>query len=101
MVTIHDSDNKAIRKSRNLRGLLDYAREHSICRLSIYERNEETETSAYIYVGFTNGAWCCVNFADYRVLRMWVSARRVLRGAPLTVNGIASGEVTKDNPAML
>lgn len=64
--------DKVVSNSRNLRGLLDYARKHFIHRVAICNRNSH----GALYVEFENGATCRTEFADYSVLVRWILARR-------------------------
>lgn len=65
-------NGKVVARSRNLRGLLDYARKHFIHRVAVYKQNGHGR----LYVEFENGAQCRHMFEDYSVLVGWVLSRR-------------------------
>lgn len=59
--------------SRNLRGLMDYARRNTIQRVTL----EMTEDyGALFHVRFVNGATLNTEFAGWDVAQRWVRARR-------------------------
>lgn len=66
-------DHRAVRHSRNLRGLLDHARRtppfNAVC-------HRDSDGGATLYVGYANGDWSRVSFASYRVAVSWVNSRR-------------------------
>ncbi len=72
MVTIHIHNGKP-RHSRNLRGILDYARRQPVRLVRMYLSAACVATVDIIY---DDESYCTTTFADWRVLRGWVAARR-------------------------
>jgi len=66
-------------RSRNLRGVLDYARRHPVTCATVYT----IEGGALVYFRFEDGAECRVQFSDPRVARWFIDARRSWREAGL------------------
>lgn len=64
---------KIIRRSRNLRGLLDHARRTAV--LSAYVRNCD-HGEADLIVQYANGNFGTAHFASFAVCRDWVRSRR-------------------------
>lgn len=73
---------KVIHRSRNLRGLLDYARRNSVQAVSINRLPE----GAMLIVRFFNGATCSTAFADCSVCIGWIKARRSWDIAAIAIN---------------
>lgn len=74
MIVIYDRDLKPVSRSRNLRGILSYPSQ--VERVDIW--------GAQLGVTWTDGASTITDFADPAVLREWVRARRIFRGATIT-----------------
>lgn len=72
---IRDADFRVVKKSQNLRGILDYSRDHAVERVDLYD------SERLLGVTWTNGASTVVRFADAKVLRRWAEARKCFRGA--------------------
>lgn len=70
-------DGQIVKRSMNLRGIMDYARDVSAVTVLHIFKNEDG--SGYAHIAFDNGAEADVNFADYSVLKHWAERR-------LTVN---------------
>lgn len=87
-----------IQKSRNLRGIIERSGRIPVRSVGV---SENTFGQAVLSVCWADGSRVFTEFADYRVLRMWVSRRRGFQGANLVVCGIESGKVTRNNPSML
>lgn len=59
--------------SRNLRGILDYARHHSVVKATVRrKRGGEGEVTFAFY----DGAHSTVRFASYSLLLRWIANRR-------------------------
>lgn len=79
MSEILSTPNGRDRKSRNLRGILDYARISPVERVHIRPAHGH---SAFLDVYYANGAVGYATFADPRVCANWVKSRRSW-GAPV------------------
>jgi hypothetical protein len=64
---------RTVARSRNLRGLLDYARNRSPVIIAAMTR---TADGADVFVRFADHAHCRTTFADYSVAVAWFKARR-------------------------
>lgn len=64
--------SKVVARSRNLRGLLDYARKEPPVSAAV----NKTPTGGRLTVFFNDGALCHVEFADYSVACGWIAGRR-------------------------
>lgn len=71
MTTIRLND-EIVSRSRNLRGVLDYARKHGIARVRIAP---EGKYEGLLFVEFTNWATSLVRFSSFGVLREFVQER--------------------------
>ncbi len=68
-------DRKPVAKSRNLRGLLTYARTKSrVTRVQLYPNPHNEYNGDYI-VDFANGATCRGMFASYNLMVQWFEQR--------------------------
>lgn len=72
---IYDADLRVVKKSKNLRGILDYSRTHTVERVDVYQ------SARLLGVTWTNGASTVVQFADAKVMRRWAEARKCFKGA--------------------
>ena len=73
-VEIWDTNaNRIVRRSNNLRGILDHARRTFVSKVTIHR---ESDGGAIVFFEFHNGDWSRVSFADYTVAIHWVSSRR-------------------------
>jgi hypothetical protein len=72
-------DGKAVSKSRNLRGVLDYGRKHGVNQVAIGERSNGGGTLVVI---FDNKAVVTTTFASFVVLLDWVASRAKRSGWP-------------------
>ena len=84
MEVIRDKDGNIIRRSKNLRGVLEYARTHIISKIGADRIGKE---EGKLMVLFHDGASYETNFASFGALKQWIRARRGWYGLPLTVNG--------------
>lgn len=73
MITIYDRDLKAVRRSRNLRGIIEYP--SSVERVDVW--------TSQLGVTWTDGSSTIIDFADHGVLLDWIKARRMFRGVPI------------------
>lgn len=98
MPVLITKDDVVVQRSRNLRGIISRSARIPVRSVGI---SENSFKQAVLSVCWDDGSRAFVEFADYRVLRMWVSARRSFQGANLIVCGIEHGKVTRNNPRML
>ena len=63
---------EVVRRSRNLRGILDYARKQPVTSVSI----TRTHDGATVYVNFYDNAVCLCTFGCFTVARDWFTNRR-------------------------
>lgn len=68
-------DGKRVSHSKNLRGILDYARKHGVAKVLIME-NLASEFGGTLNIIFGDGATVTTNFNSYKVLESWIAARR-------------------------
>lgn len=99
MEFIFDSNDKMIHQSKNLRGVLTYARTHSISRIQITKFH--TGAKGWLYVGFADGSWTHTTFQSFAILQHWVRTRKVFQGAPISIHGSVRGVVTRNHPGLL
>lgn len=99
MEFIFDSNDKVIHQSKNLLGVLTYARTHSVSRVSISPYFNSAK--GHLYIGFANGAWTHTTFQSFAVLQHWIRTRKALQGAYLVIDGHSRGVVTRDHPGLL
>ena len=78
---IHDAGLRVVKKSQNLRGILDYSRAHTVEGVDLYE------SARLLGVTWTNGASTVVRFADAKVMRRWAEARKCFQGATFNYHG--------------
>lgn len=69
---------RIIRTSRNLRGVLDYARVSPVVRVETCRVANDEGT---MRVFFKDGAECRCNFASHAVMTAWLKARRTWASA--------------------
>lgn len=69
-------EGKRIKYSKDLRGILDYARKHGVAKVIIVERKFASEFGGTLYILFGNGATVKTGFKSYGVLESWIAARR-------------------------
>lgn len=74
-------DGKTIRTSKNLRGLLEYWRHTSVDKVKIIRCGD----GAIALVWFADSAFCCTDFASFRVASEWFDKRIARRGGKLTL----------------
>jgi hypothetical protein len=95
---------KIVSKSKNLRGLVDYARRFPPVAYR-FEVNRCPDTGApyFLRVEFSNGAVCFSHWQDWRVCAWWINARRSWpKGLPLiTYNGDFAAILAKGGAAFV
>ena len=69
-------DGKRISYSKDLRGIIDYARKHGVAKVIIVERKFASEFGGTLYILFGDGATVKTGFRSYDVLEGWIAARR-------------------------
>lgn len=80
MIHIKNKGGDVIRRSRNLRGVLDYARDVSpVQTVSITARHVPGESVYHVRFTFDDGSTCTAPFADWRVAADFLLARRSWR----------------------
>jgi hypothetical protein len=92
MTIIYNSAGQSIRKSRNLRGLMDHMRRQVPIAATLTDTDGRflTEEQAgqpvrryELAVAFDNGDTALCYWADWRVCKDWIKARRGMRGMRL------------------
>lgn len=63
---------KTVAKSKNLRGILTYARKHGVAGVGVTKKQH----GANVAFKFADDAWALVMFADFTVAVQWINARR-------------------------
>ena len=89
MVEIRNKQGQVIRRSRNLRGILDHARRVGLDEACAYPRERGR---GLLCVAFADGSTCQTEFADYTVLCWWLQARRSWAGVRRIDGGDRVGE---------
>lgn len=77
-IVIRDADFRVAHRSRNLRGILDYSRNHVVTRIDCY--GPHANGTGTLGIAWADGATCITDFADYAVMVQWVKARRRMSG---------------------
>lgn len=72
-----------IRRSRNLRGMLDYARTSLVAAVETM-RDPANNTRGILAVTYADGATCRASFASFNIMIDFVRNRRTWRGAKIT-----------------
>lgn len=83
---------RVIRRSKNLRGLLDYARVSRVVRV---ELTPFAKVNGSLRVFYADGAIGRANFASFHIMVDWVRNRRSWRGAQIVNYGDDIGYLTK------
>lgn len=80
---IRDTAGAVVMRSHNLRAILDYSRGScvSIERADLFPHKHGQ--GGTLGVSWNTGASCLVDFASYDVMREWVRARRIFKGAEI------------------
>jgi hypothetical protein len=87
-------DGVTVSRSKNLRGLLDYARKS---RVALIESRVDPLNSVRgeIRVTYADGATGFASFASYNIMIDWVRNRRIWVNVPHTMQGPQMGYLTK------
>jgi len=72
-VEIVGTNGVVVRRSQNLRAILDHARRTPVFRATCHK---DSDGGAIVFFEFNSGEWSRVSFADYTVAKRWVKARR-------------------------
>lgn len=83
-VRVVKQSGEVVARSRNLRGIIDYARRSPVVRVDA-EPHTENAFNGFLAVHYADGATACALFADARVMREWVAKRRIFKGAKVYV----------------
>lgn len=85
-------DGCVIRKSHNLRGMLDYARVSPVVRV---ESSRAGKASGALHVVYKDGAESKANFRSYHIMIDFIRNRRSWKTALHTMHGEDVGYLTK------
>jgi hypothetical protein len=90
---------RIIRTSRNLRGIVDYARVSPVARIESCDigamQPEGTRYSGTVRILFKDGAESRANFRSYHIMIDWIRNRRSWRGAKHVMQGPDMGYLSK------
>lgn len=75
---IRDRDMRVVRRTRNLRAILEHSRDHAVERLDVYPGPHGT---GQLGVAWADGSTTIVDFASINVLREWIARRRCFKHA--------------------
>ena len=73
MITIRDSDFCIVSTSRNLRGIIDYSRTHTVKRVDIWPHASGT---AQLGITWSNDSSAITDFQSFTVCKQWCASRR-------------------------
>lgn len=73
--TIIQLNGKTVSTSRNLRGVLSYARQHGVASVTIHSTRDGGE----LRITYGDGATSRNHFESFTVLQNWVMTRRNMR----------------------
>lgn len=73
-------NGQIVATSKNLSGVLNYARKHQITRV---ETCKFAELKGSLRVFYSNGAECRTLFESHNVMLQWVKARRIFKNAEI------------------
>jgi len=91
MISI-ENNGQIIRKSKNLRGMLDYARVSPVKRI---ELTPQGKVNGRLRVIYNDGAVTSSNFANFHIMVDFVRNRRTWQNAELVNYGENMGYLTK------
>ncbi len=78
-------NGKAIRRSKNLRGIIDYSRVSQVVKVDgIFD--PENEVRGILTVKYSDGCTSTASFASYHIMVDWVRNRRIFRNARVTLS---------------
>lgn len=87
-------NGKVIRKSKNLRGLRDYARISKVLHVKLTPYGYK-KLNGHLKVVYADGAASEAHFASYHIMVDWVRNRRSWYNAHIAYNGENLGYLTK------
>ncbi|QXV72202.1 hypothetical protein Acf1_00005 [Acidovorax phage ACF1] len=87
-------NGQVIRTSKNLRGMLDYARVSPVVGVESAPLKGQ-EICGTMRVLYQDGAECRANFKNYHIMIDFIRARRSWRGAKHVMQGDDMGYLTK------
>jgi hypothetical protein len=87
-----EKNGQIVKRSRNLRGIVDYSRVSVPARVELIPVGK---SSGSLRVIFADGASTRVNFASYSIMVDWVRNRRCMRHANIKYYGGNMGYLTK------
>lgn len=88
---VHTPDGFTIRKSRNLRGMRDYARVSPVTKIE----TRKDGARGILRVEYANGNYSIASFCSYHIMIDWVRNRRSWRHAIHTMHDEDVGYLTK------
>jgi hypothetical protein len=77
-IIIRDINGRSVRRSKNLRGILEYCRTCQVERVDLFGPNRDGE--GVLGVTWADGSTCVTDFASYRLMAEWAKARRAFDG---------------------
>lgn len=89
-----EKNGQIIRRSKNLRGLVDYARVSPVVRIESTPVKGH-EVCGTMRVFYKDGAVSRANFASYHIMIDWIRNRRTWRGAKRVMQGPDVDHLTK------
>lgn len=93
---IRNASGNVIARSANLAGIRRYVGKHIIKMMAI--DRQLPSSAGTLLILFDNGSSFQTNFASHNILCDFVRRWRNVYGAPLLLDGLPSGKVSKDNP---
>jgi len=78
-------NGKVIRRSKNLRGIIDYARCSPVAKVDgVFD--PDNEVRGILTVEYSDGCTSKASFASYHIMVDWVRNRRIFRDALVTLS---------------
>jgi len=82
---IKTANGDTIRRSKNLRGIIDYARCSPVAKVDgIFD--PENEVRGILAVEYSDGCTSTASFASYNIMVDWIRNRRIFRNARVTLS---------------
>ena len=89
-------NGSVIRRSRNLRGMRDYARTSPVVKIETRKRRgHENDPAGVMLVTYANGATSQAEFNSHAIMIDWIRDRRTWRGAETVHHDGDMGYLTK------
>jgi hypothetical protein len=88
-------EGACVARSRNLRGILDYARRSPVAHIETSMGYDGSPVRGLVLVKYADGAHCLTDFASYHIMIDWLRGRRSWRGATWTHRGEDMGYLTQ------